>query len=149
MPKKPRPKHSVPAQLTAPHAEQLALDSKELMKAVMRKALAGNVTALRLCVERLLPIARERTVPVQIPRAESALQITSALAAVFDAVTSGQLTPSEAQRLAAILENQRRAIETAVFEERIAALESNMETGPQSGQPSGGRSWLDNNNIAE
>ena len=78
----------------------------------------------RLCIERLVPISRERALPVRIPAAQDALQITIALQAVFDGLAAGQLTASEAQKLAGLLENQRRAIETGDLEERLQALES-------------------------
>ena len=93
------------------------------MRALIRKAVTGNLRALRLCVERLVPPTRERALPIDIPAASSAVEITLALQAIFRALGDGQLTPGEAHKLAAILENQRRAIETAELEERITALE--------------------------
>ena len=97
------------------------------MRALVRKAAAGNLKALRLCVERLVPPTRERALPIHIPAASSAVEITLALQAIFRALGDGQLTPGEAHKLAAILENQRKAIETAELEQRIAALEEGSQ----------------------
>jgi hypothetical protein len=47
-----------------------------------------------------------------------------AMAAVVAAVADGTLTPEEAASISAILEAQRRAVETAQLEQRIAALEA-------------------------
>jgi hypothetical protein len=46
------------------------------------------------------------------------------MGAVTEAVAAGELSPDEGQAVAALLETQRRAIETAKLEERIAALEA-------------------------
>ena len=98
------------------------------MRALIRKAVTGNLRALRLCVERLVPPTRERALPIDIPAASSAVEITLALQAIFRALGDGQLTPGEAHKLAAILENQRKAIETAELEQRIAALEQDSNS---------------------
>jgi hypothetical protein len=46
-----------------------------------------------------------------------------ALAAVAGAVGRGELTPEEGRAVAGLLEAQRRAVETAELERRVAALE--------------------------
>ena len=44
-------------------------------------------------------------------------------------MAGGDLSPEEGQAVAAVLETQRRAIETAELEARIAALEANTKRG--------------------
>ena len=111
-------------------ASHLQAEAKNITRALVRKATAGrgNIKALRLCIERLVPLTRERALPVNIPPAQDALQITIALKAVFESLGAGQLTSGEAQKLTAILENQRKAIETYDLEERLLALESAPRT---------------------
>jgi polyhydroxyalkanoate synthesis regulator phasin len=46
-----------------------------------------------------------------------------ALAAVVAAMGRGELTPEEARAVVGVLEVQRKAIETAELEARVAALE--------------------------
>jgi hypothetical protein len=46
------------------------------------------------------------------------------MTAVVAAVAGGTLTPEEAASISAVLEAQRRAVETAQLEQRIAALEA-------------------------
>ena len=55
--------------------------------------------------------------------------VAAALGAVAGAVAGGDLSPEEEQAVAAVLETQRRAIETAELEARIAALEANTRKG--------------------
>ena len=49
--------------------------------------------------------------------------------AILKDVSSGQLTPTEAQVIANILDNRRRAIETEEHETRLRALEAQHAAG--------------------
>jgi hypothetical protein len=113
----------------------LATHAVQITRALVTKATAGNMNALRLCIERLVPLSRERVLPVKIPAAQDALQITVALQAVFDGLGAGHLTAGEAQKLAALLENQRKAIETSDLEERLQALESGSRSDNSQDRP--------------
>jgi hypothetical protein len=73
------------------------------------------------------------TDPAHPPRAPSVICATAdrmrpdlprAMAAMVAAVSDGTLTPEEAAAISAVLEAQRRAVETAQLEQRIAALEA-------------------------
>jgi hypothetical protein len=70
-----------------------------------------------------------------LPAVRTAADIVSALAAVAKAVDTGILTPDEAQTLASVPEVQRRAIETAELERRVATLER-RGAPPRSGESS-------------
>jgi hypothetical protein len=63
-------------------------------------------------------------VALKLPSLETSADLVAALASITNAVASGELTPEEGQSVAAILEQQRRAIETIQLEQRIAALEA-------------------------
>ena len=76
--------------------------------------------ALRLCLDRILPARKDRPVSLTLHDVGSAKQIPVAIGAVLKAVAEGYLTPSEGQALAFILEAQKRAIETAELEQRVA-----------------------------
>jgi len=54
---------------------------------------------------------------------ESAADVVKALSVVAAEMASGNITPEEAQAVAAVLEGKRRAVETVELEARIAALE--------------------------
>ena len=87
-------------------------------------ALAGDITALRLCLDRILPARKDRPVSVDLPPIETAADHAPALAAVADAVASGELAPAEGKAVAEVLELHRRAIETCELERRISDLEA-------------------------
>jgi hypothetical protein len=106
-------------------AAQALLDgeSEALTRKAVELALKGDLTALRLCLERIVPPRKDSPVKVTLPPMESSADLPSVTAAVLAAVAAGQLTPSEAAALAGLVETHRRAIETAELSERISKLE--------------------------
>ncbi len=138
---KGRPK-GVPNRATTMVQKILDGKAKDLVDALVKQALKGDVTALRLCLDRIVAPVRERAIAVPIPAPTSAGEIAEALRVVFGASTSGGLMPGEAQTLAALLESQRKAIETAVLEARVAAVESALDQ-KDKGSVARDAVWLD------
>ncbi|MBI1182115.1 MAG: hypothetical protein GC201_16345 [Alphaproteobacteria bacterium] len=102
--------------------------AKALTQKAIDLALGGDMQALRLCLERLLPPRKDRTVEIALPAISDAEDHPRALAAVLAAVAAGQLTPAEAQQFGAVLEMHRKALETADLEARIRALEQRTDS---------------------
>jgi hypothetical protein len=82
------------------------------------------VTALRLCLERLLPPRRDRPVTLDLPPLATAADVIGASAALVQAAVSGAIMPSEATQLARLVEVHVHAIETHELQARIARLEA-------------------------
>jgi hypothetical protein len=87
-------------------------ESEALTRKAVELALAGDPVALRLCIERILPVCRERTVRLALPAIEGASDVSAAANAVTSALARGALTPSEAERIAIVVETFARAIDT-------------------------------------
>jgi hypothetical protein len=99
-------------------------DASDVVRAVIAAARGGDMAAAKLVLERVIPARRGRPVALKLPSLETSADLVAALASITNAVASGELTPEEGQSVAAILEQQRRAIETIQLEQRIAALEA-------------------------
>ena len=87
-------------------------------------ALAGDATAIKLCLSRLIPIKRERTVELGLPALEDAKGALGAINVILNAVGEGQITPSEGASITRLLEAHRAAFEIVELEHRIEALEA-------------------------
>jgi hypothetical protein len=85
--------------------------------------LAGDSTALRLCLERIAPVRKGRVVRFTLPTITTPADIVSAMATIGKAMASGHLSPAEAVEIGSVIELQRRAIETQEIEIRLHALE--------------------------
>jgi Family of unknown function (DUF5681) len=87
-------------------------ESEALTRKAVELALAGDPTALRLCIERILPPCRERAVRFELPPIENAHDVSVAMNAVTAALARGVITPGEAERIANVVETFARAIDT-------------------------------------
>jgi hypothetical protein len=98
-------------------------EGEKLTRKVIDMALEGNLVALRLCIERLLPPRRDRSISVSLPEIKDATSARAAAASVLAAVGDGQISPAEGETLTEMIEAQSRIIVAADFERRIAELE--------------------------
>jgi hypothetical protein len=95
-----------------------------LTKAAIDKALEGDVTALRLCIDRIAPARKDAPVSFDLPDIETAEDAANAARAILKAIAEGEITPLEAASIMAVLEQFRRTLEASEFEQRITALEA-------------------------
>ena len=101
----------------------LASEAEAITRKAIEKAKAGDLTAIRLCLERILPTIKSRPVEIDLPPIETAQDIQAAQGAVIAAMAKGEITPDDASTIASVLEARRRAIETVELEKRIDILE--------------------------
>ena len=99
-------------------------EGEALTRKAIDMALAGDTTALRLCLERIAPPRKDAPVSFDLPPMESAASASAAMGAILAGVASGDLTPGEGSAIAGLVEGYRKALETAELEVRIAALEN-------------------------
>jgi Family of unknown function (DUF5681) len=97
--------------------------AETLTKKCAHLALQGNTTAMRLCMERLLPARRQRVLEFKLPAIKTMANLASASETVVRGVTRGLLTPGEGQAFTVMLDGRRRMIETQELEVRLRALE--------------------------
>jgi hypothetical protein len=104
-------------------------DAEALTRKCVEMALAGDATAMRLCLDRLIPPRRERPVSFALPEIKKATDIIGATTALAGAVAVGELVPGEAAALSSLLANVAKAIELGEIEERLARLEASVDKG--------------------
>jgi uncharacterized protein DUF5681 len=100
---------------TSAAAALLEGESEALTRKAVELALAGDPTAMRLCLERILAPCRERTVEFELPPIESAADIVTAMKAVTSALAGGAITPGEAATIAAVVDTFVSAIAVSDF----------------------------------
>lgn len=107
-------------------AVQALLDgqTEELTQAAIDRALEGDVTALRLCLDRIAPARKDAPVSFDLPDIQTADDAADAARAILRAVADGEVTPLEAASVMAVVEQFRRTLETTEIERRITALET-------------------------
>lgn len=113
----------------ARHKTSLAIEAllegqhEALTQKAISMALAGDITAIRLCLERLAPPRRDAPISIDLPYVSSARDTLAASTAIIGAVSRGELTTSEGGALTAILSAHQKFVETLDLELRLAQLE--------------------------
>jgi hypothetical protein len=105
--------------------EHLEPHAPELIAAVVAKAKEGDMAAMRLCLERLLPPVKARDDAVSIPGVTDSIADNARL--VIKALATSELTPEQAASVLAALASQARVIETSEVLNRIEALEQSQQ----------------------
>ena len=99
-------------------------DSETITKKAIELALAGDMQAIRICMDRLCPPRKDRPVQFSLPPLNEAKDAVAAVSAIVAAVASGDLTPLEAGELSKVVSVYATTLEAANFEERLRKLET-------------------------
>jgi len=99
-------------------------EAEALTRACIDRALGGDITALKLCMDRICAPRKDGPISFEVPNMESAFDAVQAMAAVMTAVVGGNITPSEAHTLAGLIDTFRRTIETSDIDKRVTELEA-------------------------
>jgi hypothetical protein len=101
----------------------MADDAGDVVDAVLKAAKSGDMQAAKLVLDRLYPARRDNPVTFALPEIRTAGDAAKAMAVIIAAVGAGELTPSEATDVTALIERFRRNLELAEIEERLRVLE--------------------------
>ena len=101
-------------------------EAEELIRKAIELAKGGDMAALRLCLDRIVPPRKDRHVAFALPAMNAPVDAVKGLASIVAAVASGELTPSEASELTKLVEGYARVLETVDHEERLRALEGKI-----------------------
>jgi hypothetical protein len=99
-------------------------EAEALTRKAIELAKAGDLVALRLCLDRICPPRKDRPVSFAMPDMSTAADAKLAASALVKAVANGELTPGEASELGRLLDAFTRVLDAAEFEERISRLEA-------------------------
>lgn len=100
-------------------------DAPALVAKAVELAKAGNPHALRLCIERLVPVARD--ISIELPGLAEGTHSERA-EAVMQAVADGRLSPEQGAQGTTLLQASLRIREIDELERRIVALEQATKT---------------------
>jgi Family of unknown function (DUF5681) len=106
-------------------AMEVLLDgqAEALTQKAINMALEGDMTALRLCLDRVLPARKDRPVTFALPPINTPQDAAVTISAVLSAVAAGELTPSDASEISKLIEVYVETVKTAEFAERLNQLE--------------------------
>lgn len=105
--------------------EALGRDAELIIDKVREQALAGDLSAAKLVLERLLPPMRQQEEPVCLELPQGSL--TEAGRAILESVASGAIPPTQGAALVGALGQLARVAEVDELTRRIEDLEAKHE----------------------
>ncbi len=102
-------------------------EAEKLTRKAVELALDGDVTALRLCLDRICPPRKDRPVDFRLPQLATPGDAAEAMAALVDGIASGELTPGEARELGRLIESFTKTLEAQELGDRVTALEDELK----------------------
>ena len=90
----------------------LSGEAGALTRKAIDLALAGDIAALRLCIDRIIAPQRDQPIAFPMPVTAGAADLPRAMAALTEAAAAGAMTPAEAASLAQVFEARARVMET-------------------------------------
>ncbi|HUW74544.1 MAG TPA: DUF5681 domain-containing protein [Methyloceanibacter sp.] len=85
-------------------------EGETITRVAIERAKAGDMTAIRICLDRIAPARKDRHIQFSLPKMKKASDAVAASAAIVEAASSGDLTPSEAGDLTKIVETYARTL---------------------------------------
>ena len=101
----------------------LERDLEEICNRVIEEAKAGNMQAVKMILDRILPPKKDSPIAIDIPQIKTASDILQAINCISTAVGQGEISPSEGETLSKIIDIHSKALEIYDFEKRLKAIE--------------------------
>jgi hypothetical protein len=101
---------------------------EDIVKQVISLAKNGDIAAIKLVLERLIPVKKELPINVAINTINNASDCMVANSQILESVSLGEITLSEGQSLMAMTENMRKSIDSHEFELRMNEIERKLES---------------------
>lgn len=98
-------------------------EGEVLTRKAIDMAKEGDMQALRLCMDRLIPPRKDRPISFTLPPINTPQDAAKTISAVLSSVAAGEITPTEASEISKLIEVYIETFKTAELEERLSELE--------------------------
>ena len=118
--KKPGTRHKVSLL-----AEKLMSDDVEkVTKSVIDAAVAGDMAACRLILDRIVPARKDATISINLPEINTIEDAATAMGVIVKAAASAEIGLSEADALTKLVQGMSYALQLTDVVRRLEALET-------------------------
>ncbi|MCX7314015.1 MAG: DUF5681 domain-containing protein [Alphaproteobacteria bacterium] len=104
-------------------------DADAIMRKLVEMAKDGDPTALRLCLDRMLPARRDRPIAFDFDEIKCPADAVKASSAALAACADGSITPDEAIKVMGLITSHLAMLEGAELETELRALEQEVQKG--------------------
>jgi Family of unknown function (DUF5681) len=105
-------------------------EAEAIIRLAIDKAKQGDMTAIRLCLERVFPRLRDRATLFDLPPINGAPEALAAMTTIVAGVRGGELTAAEGSDLSKLVDHYLRALEAKDFEQRLEVMAAQPRKDP-------------------
>jgi len=98
-------------------------DAEKLTRKLLDMASAGDIGAMRLCMERIMPPRKERLLSFELPPIENLDDISLGMKSILAAISEGMLTTEEGEAISRILGQHATVMVNQDLQQRVEKLE--------------------------
>jgi len=102
-------------------------DAETITKKAIALAKGGDLTAIKLVLDRIAPPRKGRLLRLALPQINNGSDTANALGVVVAAVADGRITPDEGRDLSAVIDAARTTHQQADLEARVKELEATLK----------------------
>jgi hypothetical protein len=102
-------------------------ESDRLSRKAVEMALEGDTTAMKLCLERILPPRKDRPTVLDVPELKTIDDAPKIMMNIVNEMSCGNVTVNEALGAAGVIKEWRQSYEANVLENRLAEIEKTMK----------------------
>jgi len=99
-------------------------EAEAIIRLAIDKAKQGDMTAIRLCLERVFPRLKDRATLFDLPPINGAPEALAAMTTIVAGVRGGELTAAEGSDLSKLVDHYLRALEAKDFEQRLVGFDA-------------------------
>jgi hypothetical protein len=117
----------------SPDQDALETYGPKLILKCISMAGQGHLGAMRLCLERYMPVRRESPIRLVLPKTITAGDLGKTAEEVTRAVLRGNITPTEGEKMMNILHLYARIIDTVDLASEVEKIKAHLAAAPVSG----------------
>src|SRR5260221_4279810 len=106
--------------------QMLEGESEELLRVAVKLAKTGNIHALRLCLERIVPPRKERCINLELRPIVSPQDLPIQFQDITAAIPEGRITPAEGESISNTFRGHAQTLELVEMDRRVAELEGHI-----------------------
>lgn len=99
---------------------------ENICRRLIQEAISGNMQAIKMILDRILPPKRDLPVAIDLPKLENSSDALEAMASITMAISNGKISVSEGESLSRIVDIYVKAIEVHDCEMRINRIENKV-----------------------
>jgi uncharacterized protein DUF5681 len=97
---------------------------ENICRRLIQEALTGNIQAIKMVLERVLPPKKDCPVKIYLPSLQTSSDAVNAMSLISEAVSIGDISPNEGEALSRIVDIYVKAIVAHDYEKRLSHLEA-------------------------